>query len=107
MHQEKIICCLLQQNLVSNGKIAIISVGSTIFLFFKCELQNQINCNDDDGVLYGRWDGKYGDGKKPTSWKGSVKILKEWNDTGMTEVKYGQCWVFSGVLTTGIYCYVI
>lgn len=61
----------------------------------------QVNSNDDKGVLYGRWDGKYEDGKKPTVWNGSVKILREWNNKGMAEVKYGQCWVFSGILTTG------
>jgi len=59
-----------------------------------------INCNDDKGVLLGRWDGDYADGAKPTSWNGSVKILKKWSDSKHAPVKYGQCWVFSGVLTT-------
>uniref|UniRef100_H2YW71 Transglutaminase-like domain-containing protein n=1 Tax=Ciona savignyi TaxID=51511 RepID=H2YW71_CIOSA len=59
-----------------------------------------VNCNDDTGVLWGRWDGEYSDGVRPTVWKGSVKILKEWNTTKMMPVKYGQCWVFSGLLTT-------
>ena len=68
------------------------------------KLLSQVNCNDDKGVIYGRWDGEYGDGKSPTSWNGSVKILKQWNDAQMREVKYGQCWVFSGVLNTGKQC---
>lgn len=68
------------------------------------QLTALINCNDDKGVLFGRWDGDYADGSKPTSWNGSVKILRRWNDSGHAPVKYGQCWVFSGVLTTALRC---
>ncbi|TKR94362.1 hypothetical protein L596_008654 [Steinernema carpocapsae] len=50
-------------------------------------------------VLYGRWDGVFDDGKVPWAWRGSVKIIKEYLQTGQP-VKYGQCWVFAGVLTT-------
>ena len=61
----------------------------------------QVNCNDSDkGVLHGRWDGKYDDGDSPSDWYGSVRILQRYMDTGKP-VKYGQCWVFSGVTTTG------
>ncbi|XP_067035423.1 coagulation factor XIII A chain-like isoform X2 [Acropora muricata] len=59
------------------------------------------NCNDQDGgVLYGRWDGDYPDGTHaPTSWTGSVAILEEfWKNKNV--VKYAQCWVFSGLVTT-------
>ncbi|XP_076809000.1 protein-glutamine gamma-glutamyltransferase E-like isoform X1 [Clavelina lepadiformis] len=63
-------------------------------------LSAMVNCVDDKGVLYGRWDGEYSDGVRPTTWNGSVKILKQWNETKMQPVKYGQCWVFSGILTT-------
>ena len=60
----------------------------------------QVNCNDDDGVLVGNWSGEYGDGKTPGSWSGSPAILHQyWNDKSV--VKYGQCWVFSGLTTTG------
>lgn len=47
----------------------------------------------------GNWSGAYEDGRSPTFWNGSVKILQEYYDKGKP-VKYGQCWVFSGVLTT-------
>merc|ERR1711981_566535 len=63
-----------------------------------------INCSDDKGVLWGRWDGEYSDGTSPTKWSGSVKILREWKNSGHKPVKYGQCWVFSGVLTTVLRC---
>ncbi len=58
-----------------------------------------INAQDDGGVLVGRWDGQYGDGTRPTAWNGSVKILEEYMQDKIS-VSYGQCWVFSGVLTT-------
>ena len=58
-----------------------------------------MNSNDDKGVLVGNWSGNYWDGKAPTDWNGSAKIIKQWSSTNKS-VKYGQCWVFSGVLTT-------
>ncbi len=55
------------------------------------------------GVLTGRWDGKYSDGQKPTSWTGSRGIYREYLNNGMrSPVKYGQCWVFGGILTTAL-----
>ena len=54
-------------------------------------------------MLVGNWSGDYDDGKSPTYWNGSVAILKQFVTSGQS-VKYGQCWVFSGVLTTGKYC---
>ena len=65
-------------------------------------INSQVNSNDDDGVLEGRWSGGYAGGKSPTTWNGSVAILDQFMTT-KKPVKYGQCWVFSGVLTTGTY----
>jgi transglutaminase 1 len=66
-----------------------------------------VNSNDEDGVLIGAWPSQKGDfgfgwpnGTSPMAWKGSVKILEEYFRT-KEPVKYGQCWVFSGLLTTG------
>ncbi|KAK9308630.1 hypothetical protein QLX08_001476 [Tetragonisca angustula] len=58
-----------------------------------------VNSNDDRGVIVGRWDGDYADGTAPAAWTGSVPILEEFVETGES-VKYGQCWVFAGVVTT-------
>ncbi|XP_047738590.1 annulin isoform X2 [Hyalella azteca] len=58
-----------------------------------------INSPDDSGVLVGNWSGKYEGGTAPTEWNGSVNILTQFYQT-KTPVKFGQCWVFSGVLTT-------
>lgn len=62
-------------------------------------ISKMVNSNDDDGILTGRWDGNYEDGTAPSAWTGSVPILQEYLDTE-TSVNYGQCWVFSGVVTT-------
>ncbi|XP_050494484.1 hemocyte protein-glutamine gamma-glutamyltransferase-like [Bombus huntii] len=58
-----------------------------------------VNSNDDRGVVTGRWDGDYADGTAPAAWTGSVPILEQFLETG-DSVKYGQCWVFAGVVTT-------
>ncbi|XP_014477785.1 PREDICTED: hemocyte protein-glutamine gamma-glutamyltransferase-like [Dinoponera quadriceps] len=58
-----------------------------------------VNSNDDKGVITGRWDGEYSDGTAPAAWTGSVPILEQFWETG-EEVKYGQCWVFAGVVST-------
>ena len=60
-----------------------------------------MNANDDRGVVSGRWDGKYSDGVAPTRWNGSVPILRRWSEGGGQKVRYGQCWVFTGVACTG------
>lgn len=64
----------------------------------------QVNCNDDQGVLYGRWDNNYKDGVSPMFWIGSVDILRRWKNYGCQNVKYGQCWVFAAVACTGERC---
>ncbi len=58
-----------------------------------------VNSVDDDGVVMGKWDGAYSDGTKPFEWTGSVPILEERMRTGKP-VRYGQCWVFAGVVAT-------
>jgi hypothetical protein len=64
----------------------------------------QVNVSDDNGVLVGNWSGDYSGGDPPMKWKSSVPILRKFEETGQP-VKYGQCWVFSHVLTTGRYPY--
>lgn len=61
----------------------------------------QINAQDDFGVLEGNWTGDYSGGVSPTAWSSSVEILRKYHSSNGTPVKYGQCWVFSGITTTG------
>uniref|UniRef100_A0A6Q2ZFG9 Protein-glutamine gamma-glutamyltransferase 2 n=1 Tax=Esox lucius TaxID=8010 RepID=A0A6Q2ZFG9_ESOLU len=56
-----------------------------------------VNCNDDQGVLLGKWTNDYTDGVSPMSWRGSVEILRNWDRTACEPVRYGQCWVFAAV----------
>ena len=62
----------------------------------------QINNNErDGGVLVGNWSGKYDDGVAPYAWNGSPAILEEFLKK-RKGVKFGQCWTFAAVATTGI-----
>ncbi|XP_073333257.1 protein-glutamine gamma-glutamyltransferase K-like [Pagrus major] len=63
-----------------------------------------INSVDDRGVVAGNWSGVYTGGTSPTVWSGSVEILKQYHKNKGTPVKYGQCWIFAGVVTTVIRC---
>lgn len=63
-----------------------------------------INSPDDRGVLEGNWSGNYASGTPPTAWSGSVDILRRYHKEGGAPVKYGQCWVFSGVTTSVLRC---
>lgn len=62
------------------------------------EMSALVNVQDDRGVLVGNWSGNYEDGTSPSAWNGSGKILQEYFESGGEPVRYGQCWVFSGVL---------
>ncbi|XP_054421078.1 LOW QUALITY PROTEIN: protein-glutamine gamma-glutamyltransferase Z [Pteronotus mesoamericanus] len=64
----------------------------------------QINSNDDNGVLQGNWGEDYSLGVSPLEWNGSVAILRQWSARGGQPVKYGQCWVFAGVMCTVMRC---
>lgn len=61
----------------------------------------KINSEDDNGVLEGQWGGPYFGGVTPTHWNGSHDILRKWFNIGCHPVKYGQCWVFAGVMCSG------
>ncbi|XP_063152866.1 protein-glutamine gamma-glutamyltransferase 2 [Candoia aspera] len=63
-----------------------------------------VNCNDDRGILFGRWDNYYDDGVSPMTWSGSVDILRRWQKFGCQPVRYGQCWVFAAVACTVLRC---
>lgn len=58
-----------------------------------------VNFNQDNGVLVGNWSGDYSGGKSPSSWNGSVAILREFVSS-KRPVKWGQCFTFAGIVTT-------
>ncbi|KAK2492212.1 hypothetical protein MC885_003391 [Smutsia gigantea] len=63
-----------------------------------------VNSNDDRGIIQGQWQGRYGGGTSPLHWRGSVAILHKWFKGRFKPVKYGQCWVFAGVMCTVLRC---
>ena len=73
-------------------------------------LYTQANANDEGmgvGVLAGKWSDTYPEGTtNPCSWTGSVAILQQYMNT-KRYVCYGQCWAFSGVVTTRKYRMII
>lgn len=67
-------------------------------VFVSREMSALVNVQDDKGVLIGNWSGNYADGTSPSAWRGSGKILGQYFENDGKPVRYGQCWVFSGVL---------
>ncbi|XP_078092532.1 protein-glutamine gamma-glutamyltransferase 2-like [Mustelus asterias] len=63
-----------------------------------------VNCNDDSGILLGRWSSPYSGGVYPGKWTGSLAILRKWSNSGCKAVRYGQCWVFAAVTCTVLRC---
>ena len=58
--------------------------------------------NGNGGLMEIRTDGNYGAGQNPSSWTGSGTTLEHYmkgNSNG-DHVKYGQCWVAAGLVTT-------
>ncbi|KAM9860105.1 protein-glutamine gamma-glutamyltransferase 2 [Aulostomus maculatus] len=75
-------------------------------------LSAMVNCNDDQGVLMGKWTGGYEGGVSPMFWRGSMEILRNWDTQACQPVRYGQCWVFAAVACSvsralGIPCRVV
>ncbi|XP_041780647.1 annulin isoform X3 [Anopheles merus] len=58
-----------------------------------------VNSPDDDGALMGNWSGDFSGGTLPTKWVGSVEILQQFYKR-QKPVKFAQCWVFAGVVST-------
>ncbi|RWS01742.1 Hemocyte protein-glutamine gamma-glutamyltransferase-like protein [Dinothrombium tinctorium] len=61
-----------------------------------------VDANDDNGIIAGNWGKHLSDfagGVYPWSWTRSAPIIEQYIETGKP-VKYGQCWVYSAVLTT-------
>jgi len=59
-----------------------------------------VNAPDELGVVQGNWTEDFSGGTAPVNWLGSEDILNQFIKT-QKPVKYGQCWVYAGVLTTG------
>ena len=87
-------CCL---HLLDKSSLSTASKSSAVLI--SRAMSAMVNAQDDDGVLVGNWSGDYSDGIDPSEWGSSVDILLKYYKT-KKPVRYGQCWVFSGVLVT-------
>ncbi|XP_022901420.2 annulin [Onthophagus taurus] len=58
-----------------------------------------VNSVDDEGVVMGNWSENHSGGTPPTKWIGSAEILQKYYKK-KKPVRFGQCWVFAGVVTT-------
>ncbi|XP_067227240.1 transglutaminase 1 like 4 [Chanodichthys erythropterus] len=63
-----------------------------------------VNSNDDRGVLMGNWSDSYVGGTSPTAWSGSGDILRQFFKSAGNPVKFAQCWVYAGVMTSVLRC---
>ncbi|CAL4182166.1 unnamed protein product, partial [Meganyctiphanes norvegica] len=59
-----------------------------------------INDKSNGGIMEDKWDGGYRISNAPGNWTGSVRIFEEYVSNGYQPVKYGQCWVFSALVTS-------
>ncbi|GAB1294859.1 Protein-glutamine gamma-glutamyltransferase 4 [Apodemus speciosus] len=66
-----------------------------------CTMDPRLMCAANGGVLMGNWTGDYSNGTAPYVWTSSVPILQQYYITSLP-VRFGQCWVFSGILTTAL-----
>ncbi|MCE9592958.1 MAG: hypothetical protein K8S98_02090 [Planctomycetes bacterium] len=68
-------------------------------------LTAKTNSEEDAGVLVGLWptNGLFPGGASPGSWPGSLSVLQQYKSSS-APVKYGQCWVFAGILTSVCRC---
>ncbi|XP_059618771.1 annulin [Phlebotomus argentipes] len=79
------------------GKVSGIHRGNAVRV--SRALAAAVNSPDDDGVVLGNWSEDFSGGIAPTKWVGSVEILQKFYKK-RKPVKFGQCWIFAGVLTT-------
>lgn len=88
--------------LLDKGELAD-SARNSVSSIIRC-LSALTNSMDDEGLLEGRWTSEYPKNcTKPWEWTGSAPIIEQYYEKGKP-VQYGQCWVFSGVITTLCRC---
>ncbi|XP_050435288.1 annulin-like [Adelges cooleyi] len=88
-------CCLYL--LLKVGKLSFSSCNDPVIV--SRVLSAAVNSPDDMGAVTGNWTEDFGGGTPPIDWLGSSEILQKFYQKKKS-VKYGQCWVFAGVLTT-------
>ncbi|XP_073411350.1 protein-glutamine gamma-glutamyltransferase E-like isoform X1 [Dendrobates tinctorius] len=99
------ICFAILDRSINCQKDPVTDVAQRNDPLYVCRVLNAtVNSKDENGVLVENWSGFYEDGVSPSRWNGSSAILKNWYLKGYKPVKYGQCWVYGGVLCTVLRC---
>ncbi|CAH2302346.1 -glutamine gamma-glutamyltransferase E [Pelobates cultripes] len=99
------ICFAILDRSVNHQTDPISDVSQRNDPLYVCRMLNAtVNSKDENGVLTENWSGDYADGVNPMKWNGSAPILKQWYFSGFKPSKYGQCWVYGGVLCTVLRC---
>ncbi|XP_075701349.1 protein-glutamine gamma-glutamyltransferase E-like [Rhinoderma darwinii] len=99
------ICFAILDRSINYQKDPVSDVAQRNDPLYVCRVLNAtVNSKDENGVLVENWSGFYDDGVSPASWNGSSFILKNWYFNEYRPVKYGQCWVYGGVLCTVLRC---
>ncbi|KAM5136065.1 protein-glutamine gamma-glutamyltransferase E-like [Mantella aurantiaca] len=99
------ICLSIMDRSVNYLKDPALDVAQRSDPLYVCRvIHGTLNSKDENGVLMENWSGFYDDGICPTSWNGSSVILKDWYFKSFKPVKYGQCWVYGGLLCTVLRC---
>ncbi|XP_006893113.1 PREDICTED: protein-glutamine gamma-glutamyltransferase 4 [Elephantulus edwardii] len=93
--EENVLSCCMY--LLSRGLRKITETKDPVLV--TRAMSAMMSSQDDNGVLVGNWSGDYKGGVAPFIWNGSAPILQQYYTTKMP-VCFGQCWVFSGILTT-------
>ncbi|XP_076234245.1 transglutaminase isoform X2 [Calliopsis andreniformis] len=94
--ERDILDCALHL-MIQVGKVRVSGRGDPVVI--SRILSAAVNSPDDNGAVMGNWSDDFEGGTPPTKWLGSQKILQQYYKS-KKPVKYGQCWVFSGVLAT-------
>ncbi|XP_018414785.1 PREDICTED: protein-glutamine gamma-glutamyltransferase E-like [Nanorana parkeri] len=99
------ICLAIMDRSVNHQHDPALDVAQRNDPLYVCRVvHGTLNSKDENGVLVENWSGIYDDGISPSSWNGSSVILKDWYLKGFKPVKYGQCWVYGGLLCTVLRC---
>ncbi|KAM3922476.1 protein-glutamine gamma-glutamyltransferase 5-like [Leptodactylus fuscus] len=88
----------MNPNFLNNPSLDCSKRGDPVYI--SRVISAMINSNDDRGVIESSWDERFSNGANPSTWNGSVTILRLWNNSGCRPVRYGQCWVLAGVMCT-------
>lgn len=96
-------CVLLEMSGVSHAErgnpVKVVKALTSMIKSSRFTQQGPLD-NEEAGLVEAKYDHTSIEGKSPHLWSGSVQIIEEFLRIGASPVKYGQCWVMAGLMTT-------